>query len=88
MATNASRRSSSMPCGVSVLRDREYALGHRAEEHVRELQTLGRMDGHEPHLVLRIVHSVGVREQSRVRQIVLERHFLPARRLELVYGLL
>ena len=55
---------------------------------MRELEALGRMDGHEPHLVLRVVHRVGVREQSRVRQIVLERHFLPACRLELVYGLL
>ena len=53
-----------------------------------EFKALGRMDGHEPHLVLHLVHRVGVREQGNMRQVVLERHLLPARRLKLVDGLL
>ena len=47
---------------------------------MREFQSLRAVDGHEPHLIARIV-EIGVCEQRNVRQIMLQRAFLAAGRL-------
>ena len=47
---------------------------------MREFQSLRAVDGHEPHLIARVV-EIGVCEQRNVRQIMLERTFLAAGRL-------
>ena len=55
----------------------EYALAQAAQEHIGELQPLGRVHGHQldrlpPH------GCIAVRKQRDVGQVILERTFLPA----------
>ena len=62
-------------------------LGKAAEEYCRELQTLGRVHGHEFHSG-GLLHGVHIGKQGRMGQITLQRHQLPGPGLVVVDGLL
>ena len=66
---------------------RENALGQAAEEHHREFQALGGVDGHELHR-LSLFAGVHIGEQGGVVQIVAQSHGLPCLAGEVKNGLL
>ena len=54
----------------------ENALLHADEEHIGELQTLGRVDGHQHHLIAALVITVDIADEGDILQIALQRGFL------------
>ena len=54
----------------------ENALLHADEEHIRELQTLGRVDGHQHHLIAALVVAVDITDEGDILQIAFQCGFL------------
>ena len=66
---------------------REDAFVEPAEEHIRKLQPLSRMNGHELYLIA-LLGRIAVGKERHARQIIFEHCLFAAGRLVFVDGLL